>query len=61
MKNKVTTSNSKLQTRAELINRSRTSTALETLPPASDDMFDILKGFTQGTRGFINSHQVNNP
>jgi hypothetical protein len=61
MKNKVATSKSKLQTRAELINRSRASVALEKLPPSSDDMFDILKGFTQGTRGFINSPQINKP
>jgi hypothetical protein len=61
MKNKVITSNYKLQTRAELINRSRTSAVLETLPPPADDMFDILKGFTQGTRGFINASPVNKP
>ena len=61
MKNKVTTSNRKLQTRSELINRSRTSAVLDTLPPPTDDMFDILKGFTQGTRGFINTPPAKKP
>ncbi len=59
MKNKVKTSSSKLQTRAELVNRSRSTTVLDALPPRSDGMFEVLKGFKQGTRGFINVPKSN--
>ncbi|MDA3823169.1 MAG: hypothetical protein PF450_11260 [Bacteroidales bacterium] len=53
------TKNRKMQTRAELINRSRSSAAREILPPQTENMFDILSSFKQGNRDFIDMSQVN--
>lgn len=51
---KQTYSNKKVfLTRAELINRSRTSNARDKLPKPYDGMFDNLSDFKQGTREFI--------
>lgn len=43
----------KMQTRAELINRSRSSAVLDSLPPRTKGMFDELREFKQGARQFI--------
>jgi len=45
--------NNRLQTRAELINRSRTSIALDRLPAPSKNVFDGLQDFEQGVGKFI--------
>ena len=44
---------SDLTTRADLINRRRSTCALDSLPLQSDSMFDALQFFVQGTRGFV--------
>jgi hypothetical protein len=52
--------NIKLQTRAELINSSRTSGALDRLPSYNENMFDVLSDFKPGTRKFIKFNQPTN-
>ncbi len=55
-KDKVKNKNS-LQTRAELINRSRVSVVRDKLPKPSEGMFDGLRSFKQGTRDYIDLSQ----
>lgn len=53
MNNKKSNKNSRLLTRAELINRSRSSVALDKLPEPTENMFDGLRDFKQGSNGFV--------
>lgn len=58
MKEKKISKNNRLQTRAELVNRSRAAIALNSLPAQTECMFDELCGFKQGARQFIDFSQV---
>jgi hypothetical protein len=51
----------KMKSRAELINASRTSSVRDYLPPSSDEMFAMLKGFKPGVAEFVDITQVNKP
>lgn len=53
--------NKGLQSRSDLINRSRTSNARESLPPKSDDMFDELRDFKPGARQYIDFSNSKKP
>jgi hypothetical protein len=59
MKNKKSTYQTKMKTRAELINSSRKSVARDYLPPPSASMFDVLKDFKPGVGQFINISKDN--
>ena len=60
MKKRKEDNKSNLQTRAELINRCRSSAAYDRLPKACEGMFDFLSDFEQGTRDFIDISKSSN-
>jgi len=61
MKKKKSNKNSRLQTRAELINRSRNSIAIDKLPEPTQNMFDCLRDFKQGANEFVDLSGIKRP
>jgi len=61
MKESKANKNNRLQTRAELIKRSRSSVARNSLPPETRGMFDELQEFKQGARQFIDFSKPSKP